>query len=167
MHDALSHISRFLHANARDLGVAGTEDKCGVTVQRISLKRGNWTVEDVWRIASSQRFKSPVLSVMLLWYYNFEVATWILTDFILMMFVVIRVSLDSKVPACFPDHHRLFKTNTHILADQHTCNFRDEDKLGKCFPRYMWRQFECWYGEHVLQLHEKVPHSDQAVTVSI
>ena len=41
MHDALSYISRFLHANARDLGVAGTEDKCGVTVQHISLKRGN------------------------------------------------------------------------------------------------------------------------------
>jgi len=32
----------------KDLSVAGTKDKRGVTVQRVSFKRGNKTVEDVW-----------------------------------------------------------------------------------------------------------------------
>ena len=57
-HDALSYIARFLHANVKDLGVAGTKDKRGVTVQRVSLKRGGRTVEDVWRIASSQNSRN-------------------------------------------------------------------------------------------------------------
>lgn len=36
----------------KDLSVAGTKDKRGVTVQRVSLRRGNKTVEDVWRLAN-------------------------------------------------------------------------------------------------------------------
>lgn len=35
--------------NTKDLSVAGTKDKRGVTVQRVSLKRGNKSVEDVWK----------------------------------------------------------------------------------------------------------------------
>lgn len=50
--DALSHLSRSLHCNIKDLSVAGTKDKRGVTVQRVSLRRGNKTVEDVWRLAN-------------------------------------------------------------------------------------------------------------------
>ncbi|KAF9268087.1 tRNA pseudouridine synthase D [Marasmius fiardii PR-910] len=50
--DALSYLSRTLHVNVKDLAVAGTKDKRGVTVQRVSLKRGNKTVEDVWRLAN-------------------------------------------------------------------------------------------------------------------
>ena len=42
----------------KDLGVAGTKDKRGVTVQRVSLKRGSRTVEDVWRIASNQNSRN-------------------------------------------------------------------------------------------------------------
>lgn len=42
----------------RDLGVAGTKDKRGVTVQRVSLKRGSRTIEDVWKIASSQNSRN-------------------------------------------------------------------------------------------------------------
>jgi tRNA pseudouridine13 synthase len=57
-HDALSYIARFLHANIKDLGVAGTKDKRGVTVQRVSLKRGNRIVEDVWKTASSQNSRN-------------------------------------------------------------------------------------------------------------
>lgn len=34
--------------------MAGTKDKRGVTTQRVSLKRGNKTVEDVWRIVNGQ-----------------------------------------------------------------------------------------------------------------
>ncbi len=36
----------------KDLSVAGTKDKRGVTVQRVSLRRGNKTVEDVWKMAN-------------------------------------------------------------------------------------------------------------------
>ena len=50
--DALAHLSRSLHCNVKDLSVAGTKDKRGVTVQRVSLKRGNKTVEDVWKLAN-------------------------------------------------------------------------------------------------------------------
>lgn len=35
--------------SVKDLSVAGTKDKRGVTVQRVSLKRGNKSVEDVWK----------------------------------------------------------------------------------------------------------------------
>ncbi|KAJ4478250.1 pseudouridine synthase [Lentinula aciculospora] len=50
--DALSHLSRMLKVNVKDLSVAGTKDKRGVTVQRVSLKRNNKTVEDVWNLAN-------------------------------------------------------------------------------------------------------------------
>ncbi|TFK29400.1 pseudouridine synthase [Coprinopsis marcescibilis] len=50
--DALGHLSRMLHVNVKDLAVAGTKDKRGVTVQRVSLKRNNKTVEDVWRLGN-------------------------------------------------------------------------------------------------------------------
>ncbi|KAH7929415.1 tRNA pseudouridine synthase D [Leucogyrophana mollusca] len=50
--DALGHISRTLHVNIKDLAVAGTKDKRGVTVQRVSLRRGAKTVEDVWKAAN-------------------------------------------------------------------------------------------------------------------
>lgn len=48
--DALQHLSRALRCNAKELSVAGTKDKRGVTVQRVSLKRGNKTVEQVWKL---------------------------------------------------------------------------------------------------------------------
>ncbi|EPQ59476.1 tRNA pseudouridine synthase D [Gloeophyllum trabeum ATCC 11539] len=51
--DALAHLARTLHVPARDLAVAGTKDKRGVTVQRVSLKRGNKDVMDVWRLANA------------------------------------------------------------------------------------------------------------------
>ncbi|KAJ4481683.1 pseudouridine synthase [Lentinula edodes] len=51
--DALSHLSRMLKVNVKDLSVAGTKDKRGVTVQRVSLKRNNKTVEDVWNLANA------------------------------------------------------------------------------------------------------------------
>ncbi|EGO02191.1 hypothetical protein SERLA73DRAFT_48912 [Serpula lacrymans var. lacrymans S7.3] len=50
--DALAHLSRTLRVNLKDLAVAGTKDKRGVTVQRVSLRRGNKTVEDVWKAAN-------------------------------------------------------------------------------------------------------------------
>ncbi|KAJ7638956.1 pseudouridine synthase [Roridomyces roridus] len=52
--DALSHLSRILHVSVKDLSVAGTKDKRGITVQRVSLKRNNKTIEDVWRLANAQ-----------------------------------------------------------------------------------------------------------------
>ncbi|KAI0832348.1 tRNA pseudouridine synthase D [Trametes gibbosa] len=50
--DALAALSRTLHCSVKDLSVAGTKDKRGVTVQRVSLRRGNKTVEDVWKMAN-------------------------------------------------------------------------------------------------------------------
>lgn len=50
--DALAHLSRSLRVSVKELSVAGTKDKRGVTVQRVSLKRGNKTAEDVWRLAN-------------------------------------------------------------------------------------------------------------------
>lgn len=47
--DCLGHISRVLKVHTKDLNVCGTKDKRAVTVQRVSLKRGNWTIENVWR----------------------------------------------------------------------------------------------------------------------
>jgi tRNA pseudouridine13 synthase len=52
--DALGHLSRLLHVNIKDLSVAGTKDKRAVTVQRVSLKRGRKTVEDVWKLVNGQ-----------------------------------------------------------------------------------------------------------------
>jgi tRNA pseudouridine13 synthase len=51
--DALGHLSRLLHVGLKDLSVAGTKDKRGVTVQRVSLLRNKKTVEDVWRLANN------------------------------------------------------------------------------------------------------------------
>lgn len=48
--DALGNISRTLRCSIKDLSVAGTKDKRGVTVQRVALRRGNKTVEDVWKM---------------------------------------------------------------------------------------------------------------------
>ena len=50
--DAILHLSRVLHVNVKDLSVAGTKDKRGITVQRVSLRRGNKTVEDVWNMSN-------------------------------------------------------------------------------------------------------------------
>lgn len=50
--DALGHLARTLHVNVKDLSVAGTKDKRGVTVQRVSLRRNNKTVEDIWKIVN-------------------------------------------------------------------------------------------------------------------
>lgn len=51
--DALGHLSRLLHVNVKDLSVAGTKDKRGVTVQRVSLNRHNKMVEDIWRLGNN------------------------------------------------------------------------------------------------------------------
>ncbi|KAI0304237.1 pseudouridine synthase [Russula brevipes] len=50
--DALQYLARTLHVPAKDLSTAGTKDKRGVTVQRVSLRRGAKTVEDVWKLAN-------------------------------------------------------------------------------------------------------------------
>lgn len=50
--DALAHLSRSIHCTVKDLSVAGTKDKRGITTQRVALRRGNKTVEDVWRLAN-------------------------------------------------------------------------------------------------------------------
>ncbi|KAM0793600.1 hypothetical protein ACM66B_001033 [Microbotryomycetes sp. NB124-2] len=49
MHDALNGVSRQLKLGPKDLGIAGTKDKRAITTQRISLKRGNRTVEEIWK----------------------------------------------------------------------------------------------------------------------
>lgn len=51
--DALGHLSRLLHVGLKDLSVAGTKDKRGVTVQRVSLLRNKKAVEDVWKLANN------------------------------------------------------------------------------------------------------------------
>jgi tRNA pseudouridine13 synthase len=48
----LQHLARTLHIPVKDLSTAGTKDKRGVTVQRVSLWRGSKTVEDVWKLAN-------------------------------------------------------------------------------------------------------------------
>src|SRR5258708_19603836 len=50
--DALQYLARTLHVPAKDLSTAGTKDKRGVTIQRIALRRGTRTVEDVWKLAN-------------------------------------------------------------------------------------------------------------------
>ncbi|KAF8914000.1 pseudouridine synthase [Gymnopilus junonius] len=62
--DALGHLSRNLHVNVKDLAVAGTKDKRGVTVQRVSLSRGSKTVEDVWRLANTLGARRSLEDVM-------------------------------------------------------------------------------------------------------
>jgi len=51
--DALAHISRMLKCSTKDLGTAGTKDKRGVTVQRVSLKRGRRTLGEVWKAVNN------------------------------------------------------------------------------------------------------------------
>lgn len=58
--DALGYLARTLHVNIRDLAVAGTKDKRGVTVQRVSLKRNNKTVEDVFKLANGISGRKPM-----------------------------------------------------------------------------------------------------------
>jgi len=49
--------------NVKDLSVAGTKDKRGVTVQRVSLKRGSKSVEDVWKqVNGSGRRSNDVIT---------------------------------------------------------------------------------------------------------
>jgi tRNA pseudouridine13 synthase len=36
--------------SVKDFGVAGTKDKRGVTTQRVSLRRGNKSLLDVWKM---------------------------------------------------------------------------------------------------------------------
>ncbi|CAA7259859.1 unnamed protein product [Cyclocybe aegerita] len=63
--DALGHLSRLLHVSTKELSVAGTKDKRGVTVQRVSLNRHKKTVEEVWSLvnnAGSRRTNTEVLS---------------------------------------------------------------------------------------------------------
>ena len=50
--DAISHLSRLLHVNTKDLSVSGTKDKRGVTTQRVSLKRNGKNIEAVWKIVN-------------------------------------------------------------------------------------------------------------------
>ncbi|KAF8505642.1 tRNA pseudouridine synthase D [Russula emetica] len=50
--DALQNLARILHIPVKDLSTAGTKDKRGVTVQRVSLLRGAKKVEDVWKLAN-------------------------------------------------------------------------------------------------------------------
>ncbi|KAG8937118.1 hypothetical protein FRC02_006318 [Tulasnella sp. 418] len=52
--DALAHISRLLRIAVKDLAVAGTKDKRGVTTQRVSLKRGPKSIEEVWQFVNAQ-----------------------------------------------------------------------------------------------------------------
>lgn len=62
--DALGHLSRLLHVNIKDLSVAGTKDKRGVTVQRVSLDRHNKTVEDVWKAFNNLGPRRSIEEVM-------------------------------------------------------------------------------------------------------
>ena len=47
--DALSKIARSLSVAVKDLSVAGTKDKRGVTTQRVSFKRGKYLLVDAWK----------------------------------------------------------------------------------------------------------------------
>ena len=47
--DALNHLTKLLKLNSKQISVAGTKDKRGVTTQRIAIKRGGMTLQDVWR----------------------------------------------------------------------------------------------------------------------
>ena len=58
-------MSRLLHVSIKDLSVAGTKDKRGVTVQRVSLNRHNKTVEDVWKAFNGLGPRRSIDEVML------------------------------------------------------------------------------------------------------
>ncbi len=53
--DCLSHLSRMLSVQPKDLTVCGTKDKRGVTVQRVCLKRGRMNLQAVWNGANGIR----------------------------------------------------------------------------------------------------------------
>ena len=57
------HISRLLKVEGKHLTVAGTKDKRGVTIQRVCLKRGQLTPEDVWDRVNSISRKSVLEAV--------------------------------------------------------------------------------------------------------
>lgn len=44
-----------LKVHSRDLAVCGTKDKRAITVQRVSLKRGSMTTQQVWRAVNGVR----------------------------------------------------------------------------------------------------------------
>ena len=44
--------------------MAGTKDKRGVTAQRVSLKRGGKTVEDVWKLANGQGPRKTIQDIL-------------------------------------------------------------------------------------------------------
>ncbi|KAG8860947.1 hypothetical protein FRB91_000143 [Serendipita sp. 411] len=46
--DVLAYLARMLKVDGRSLTTAGTKDKRAVTCQRVCLKRGRMTVEEVW-----------------------------------------------------------------------------------------------------------------------
>lgn len=48
----MSKLARSLNVPVKDLCVAGTKDKRGVTTQRVSLKRGRLLINDVWSMAN-------------------------------------------------------------------------------------------------------------------
>ncbi|MBW0499794.1 hypothetical protein O181_039509 [Austropuccinia psidii MF-1] len=49
--DALSILARLLHCHvSRDLSICGTKDKRAVSCQRVSLKKGRRTLEEVWAV---------------------------------------------------------------------------------------------------------------------
>ena len=58
-------MSRLLYVSVKDLSVAGTKDKRGVTVQRVSLNRHNKTVEDVWKALNGLGPRRSIDEVML------------------------------------------------------------------------------------------------------
>ncbi|KAI5125015.1 hypothetical protein M0805_007439 [Coniferiporia weirii] len=62
--DALGHLSRLLHCSIKDLSVAGTKDKRGVTVQRVALWRGSKTVENVWRMINGQNGRKTLAEAL-------------------------------------------------------------------------------------------------------
>lgn len=47
--DCLGHIGRMLSVPSKDLSVCGTKDKRAVTVQRVCMRRGNYTLETAWK----------------------------------------------------------------------------------------------------------------------
>jgi len=62
--DALGHLSRLLHVTVKDLSVAGTKDKRGVTTQRVSLYRKGRTVEEVWKVVNGLNSRRTMEEVM-------------------------------------------------------------------------------------------------------
>jgi len=62
--DALGHLSRLLHVTVKDLSVAGTRDKRGVTTQRVSLYRKGRTVEEVWKVVNGLNSRRTMEEVM-------------------------------------------------------------------------------------------------------